>query len=62
MLAKNARKSEEFAIAPFRHSGTKNRVIGLENSGVEWVQTSEFSVGKRDWRMSHVLHDVCVFV
>ena len=44
MFAKNgARKTKNFA--PFRHSGTKNRVIGLENSGVEWVFKRAFLNG-----------------
>jgi hypothetical protein len=35
MFAKNAGKRKNFA--PLLHSVTKNRVIGLENSGVECV-------------------------
>jgi hypothetical protein len=36
-VRKKWRKSRRKNFAPFRHSGTKNRVIGLENFSVEWV-------------------------
>ena len=50
MLAKNARKN----FAPFRHSGTKNRVIGLETH-------SKFrcGMGLRDIDVSTYLDSLC---